>query len=291
MSELHHSTPEPENRTLTLTIDNRLVQVAAGATVLEGAQILHIPIPTLCYHEAVRDRAGAHGACRICMVEMSINKRGKNYNWLDAACVYPAEEGLVVQTQTPRVRRYRKMLIELLLAKAPDADILHTFAKEYGADKTRFPLRPNSQPACILCGLCTLVCNEVVKNHAIGLAYRGIDKQIVSPFDISHEACLNCQACAYVCPTGAIKSIASSQGLKPEAWVNDKEAVKCVQCQRPFVPMRYYQKLKDLLKERNLQIKEEILALCPDCRRRELRSAELLSLSLKKRGGKISCLK
>ncbi|MFY9496528.1 MAG: 2Fe-2S iron-sulfur cluster-binding protein, partial [Halanaerobiales bacterium] len=95
---------------ITLTIDGQTVQVEAGTTVLEAARELGIKIPTLCYHPEL----SLHGSCRICVVENLDNGR------LLASCVAPVADGMNISTRSPRVRKARKMNLELLLANHPD---------------------------------------------------------------------------------------------------------------------------------------------------------------------------
>ena len=110
-----------------LTIDNKEIEVADGTTILEAAEKLSIYIPTLCHHEALMP----YGGCRLCVVEVS--KNGKTD--LTTSCTYKAEEGLCVKTDTERVQKVRRLVLELLLAEAPDAQEIKDLASEMGVNR------------------------------------------------------------------------------------------------------------------------------------------------------------
>jgi bidirectional [NiFe] hydrogenase diaphorase subunit len=180
---------------ITLQIDGREVKAKQGMTILEAAQSAGIFIPTLCHHEKLEP----YGACRICTVE--IETRGRTN--LVAACLYPVEQNLVVRTRSKRVDKVRKMLLELMLAHAPDAVGLRDLAKEYGADKARFEKEPSF---CILCGLCVRYCAEVKKKNAIGFVDRGTRREISFIPEIASKECENCKECFPLCPTEALQA-------------------------------------------------------------------------------------
>ena len=167
----------------------------AGTTVLEAARTAGIDIPALCAHDALEP----YGACRLCIVE--IREKGKKRPRVVASCFYPVKDGLEVETDTPRIRKLRKVLLELLLARSPGAPYVRELAAKHGVTKTRFSKLNDD---CILCGLCVRVCSEIVGANAIGFSQRGIGRKVESPFGIDHSRCIACGACAYVCPTDAI---------------------------------------------------------------------------------------
>jgi bidirectional [NiFe] hydrogenase diaphorase subunit len=180
---------------ITLQIDGREVKAKEGMTILEAAQGAGIFIPTLCHHEKLEP----YGACRICTVE--IETRGRTN--LVAACLYPVEQNLVVKTRSKRVDKVRKMLLELMLAHAPDAGELQDLAKEYGADKARFE---KESSFCILCGLCVRYCAEVKKKNAIGFIDRGVRREVMFIPEIASKECWNCKECFPLCPTEALQA-------------------------------------------------------------------------------------
>ncbi len=177
-----------------LTIDEQQVQAPAGYTLLQTARESGIAIPTLCYHEALLP----YGACRLCRVEL-VSARGSR---LVASCAYPAEEGLVVRTQSERVLEARRAVVELLLSTSAQVPAVRAIAEKLGVRAPYLALEAND---CILCGLCVRACREIVGVGAIALIQRGIEKRVGTPFQISSADCIECGTCALVCPTGAMR--------------------------------------------------------------------------------------
>jgi heterodisulfide reductase subunit A len=177
----------------TLEIDGKEVEAKEGTTVLQAAKSAGIEIPTLCYHEAL----SPYGACGLCIVEIANAGRTR----LVTSCLYPVEQGLVVNTHTPQVVKARKMIIELMLARCPSAPKIQDLAQEYDVEGPRFEVE---EELCILCGLCTRMCEEVVGLSAINFHKRGFEREVTTPFAELSEVCSSCGACAKVCPTGAI---------------------------------------------------------------------------------------
>jgi len=175
---------------VTLAIDGQRVEAEKGQTVLEAAKAKGIGIPTLCHHPTVE----AYGACRLCMVEVKARGRGR----LVTSCNYEVSEGLEVETDSQRVRRSRRMTVELLLSRCPEVDALKRLAKAYGIQATRFPKEKDD---CILCGLCVRVCKERMGVGAADFTGRGADMKVNTPYDRKSEVCITCGACAFVCPT------------------------------------------------------------------------------------------
>ncbi|MCK4362300.1 MAG: (2Fe-2S)-binding protein [Dehalococcoidia bacterium] len=179
---------------VTLTINDREVRVKEGMTILEAARDAGIHIPTLCYHE----KLAPYGACRLCTVEISLNGRTR----LVTACIYPVENGLVVKTDSQRVIRIRKMLLELMLASSP-AKTIQDLAQQHGVAKPRFEAEKTN---CILCGLCVRYCNEIKKANAIGFVGRGTERRVVFYPEIASTVCASCRECFSLCPTGKLPS-------------------------------------------------------------------------------------
>ena len=180
---------------ILLQIDGIEVKAGEGMTVLEAAQSVGIVIPTLCHHEKLEP----YGGCRICTVE--VETRGRTN--LVASCLYPVEENLVVRTRSEKVDKTRKMILELMLAHAPDAPVLQDLAQEYGADKDRFEKEPSF---CILCGLCVRYCAEVKKKNAIGFVDRGPSREINFIPEIASKECWDCKECFPLCPTSYLQA-------------------------------------------------------------------------------------
>jgi heterodisulfide reductase subunit A len=178
---------------ITLTIDNEKVEVEEGSTVLQAAEKLGIKIPTLCHHRSLEP----YGACRVCLVELT----GPGGPVIQASCVYPAQEGLVVKTDTERVLKNRRIMLELLLARCPDSERIKEMAREMGIEESRFPKKNED---CILCGLCTRVCEERMGVGAVSFVNRGSERKVAVPYDKHSPICMTCGACKVVCPTEAV---------------------------------------------------------------------------------------
>lgn len=227
--------------TVTLTIDGIKVTVPAEYTILEAAREANINIPTLCYLKDVQQI----GACRLCLVEI-VGARS-----LQAACVSPVGEGMVVYTNTEKIRKYRKTILELLLSnhnrectscvRSGNCE-LQALCREYGVDDypydgaktvTKYDdlspsiVRDNSK--CISCRRCIAVCNNVQKIGAIGVSLRGIDTTVGAVFDrsIVDTPCVNCGQCILACPVGALHEKESINDVW--AAINDPEKYVVVQ--------------------------------------------------------------
>ena len=226
---------------VTLKIDGILVQVPKGTTLLQAAQKNGIWIPTLCHHESLTPTGG----CRLCVVEINTG----NVSQVVSSCVYKAEEGLVVQTGTEKIRDIRATIVELLLAEAPEAKVLQDLARDLGVKPVkRFAPRDE---LCIACGRCARACSELVGVSAISLANRGYEKLAVSPFYERAEVCIGCGTCAEICPTGAINLIDIEEGETAVAhdgtklqgpariiqnWKVDLKLKTCKGCGETFAP-------------------------------------------------------
>lgn len=174
---------------IKLTINGLDVQVEKGMTILEAAQFLGFPIPTLCFMEGL----SPYGACRLCVVEIGEEPRSR----LVTSCTYPVEEGLIVRTASSRVVKARKMILELLLASCPQSKVIQDLASAHEVRRQRFK---QEHEDCILCGLCVRMCQEQMMAKAIGFRGRGDKRSIGTPFDIKSEICRQCGGCIYVCP-------------------------------------------------------------------------------------------
>lgn len=212
---------------ISLTIDGRRLQVEEGKTILEAAREAGIDIPTLCYHKSL----SPYGACRVCLVEIMEGGRPG----IQASCLYPVREGLVVRTDTERVSKGRRMMVELLLARCPDSERIKELAEELGVKETR--IRREKKEDCILCGLCVRMCRERMGASIIGFAKRGTEREVVPPFDRNSPLCMGCGACEFICPTGAIKAADNFEGeIKPLAAEFDMGLVT-----RPVINLLYPQ--------------------------------------------------
>ena len=174
---------------INLKINGIDVSVDRGTTLLEAAQFLGLPIPTLCHMEGL----SPYGACRLCVVEVGDAPNSR----LVTSCTYPAEEGLKVRTASARVLRARKMIVELLLASCPQSKTIQDIAAALDVRQQRF--RQENED-CILCGRCVRMCAEQMVAGAIGFTGRGQERSIGTPFDSTSEVCRLCGGCMYVCP-------------------------------------------------------------------------------------------
>ena len=228
--------------TVTLTIDGVQVTVPANYTILEAAAAAGINIPTLCYLKDINQI----GACRLCLVEI------EGARALQAACVSQVGEGMVVRTNTEKLRANRKLNLELLLSnhnrecttcvRSKNCE-LQALCHEYGVDTVRFEalekktyekdtlspsvVRDNSK--CINCRRCIAACNDVQKIGAIGPSLRGDKLTIGSIFGKSlvETPCINCGQCIAACPVGALTE--KSEIANVFAALNDPEKFVVVQ--------------------------------------------------------------
>ncbi len=242
---------------VTLTIDGQEVQVEEGAMILEAAKESNIYIPALCSHEGVTP----FGACRLCLVEIVTDGRAR----LVASCLYPVEEGLIVKTDSERVINNRKMIMELLLARCSDSEVIQDLAKQLGVEETTFKLEVDNRK-CVLCSLCARVCEEIVGVSAISLVNRGVDRQLATPFYESSDVCIGCGSCVYVCPTDAIKmeDIGDTRIISMPNPKMDKMEFKLKRCKTCG---RYWATEKELEYIAKLSNQSpEIFDNCLDCR-------------------------
>ncbi|MFZ1288628.1 MAG: NADH-dependent [FeFe] hydrogenase, group A6 [Melioribacteraceae bacterium] len=224
-----------------LTINNLNVKAEEGMTILDAAKSVGIKIPTLCHLSNMMPT----GACRMCVVEVS-GTRG-----LVPSCAYPVSNGIVVDTNSPRVRKARKTIVELLIENHPQDCLvcvrnknceLQNFSEQYSIREHRFSgeskchaidissASMERDPAkCILCGRCVRICNEVQKIGAIDFTNRGFKSNVTTPYNkgLNVSDCILCGQCILVCPTAALREKSSLKEVTNA--LNNKAKIPIVQ--------------------------------------------------------------
>jgi NADH dehydrogenase/NADH:ubiquinone oxidoreductase subunit G len=174
---------------VNVTIDGAKIRAIKGTSVLDTAIDYGICIPHLCHVPFLSDI----GACRLCIVEHVVNGRSK----VTASCTLNVEEGMVIWTNTEKIRKLRHNLAELLVAQAPNSRAIQDIAVRCGVKEVRYPFRNED---CILCGRCVRVCEEIWQARAKGFVGRGKNRHIEYPFGIRPDFCKQCGACIQICP-------------------------------------------------------------------------------------------
>jgi len=244
-------------RSIEVVIDGTPVTVEAGSTVLAAVRLAGVDIPTLCQHDAL----APYGACRLCVVEVTRGGRTR----VVTACEFPAAAGDVVESGTRRVLRVRRVSLELLAARSPEAEAVRALAREHGIDEPRFPGRdgPPLSRRCILCGLCVRVCDEVIGRSAIGHARRGSSREVSAPFGGPADDCIGCGACSAVCPTHAFTIEDTADERVVRGIDTALPLARCGTCGEAFAT----EKQIEILRQR-ADLPDWVADTCPACRRK-----------------------
>ena len=228
---------------ISITIDGKTTEVPEGTTVLRAAEQAGITIPTLCDHPALPP----YGGCRLCVVEV------QGFRTPIASCTLPASQGMVVNTDTEKLRSIRKFVLTMLFSErnhfcpfcqktGGDCELQNA---AYGEDMTHWPISPNWTPfpvdashpffifdhnRCILCRRCVRACASMTGNFTLDLENRGTNTMIVADYGLpmAESTCIRCGSCVQVCPTGAlIDRYSAYQGLEKDA---DELETLCLGC-------------------------------------------------------------
>jgi len=240
---------EPEAKTnetvVTITVDGSPVTVPAGGTILDACNAAGVSTPTLCYGPTLTPV----NACRLCVVEVEGSRT------LVPSCSRPAEEAMVVQTDSERVQHSRKMLLEFLdtgvdLSQTSElgSDSLEFWAAKYGADSARYGDQPQriqediriqdnlyirDYDKCVLCYKCVEACGEDAQHtFAIAVSGRGFGARISTEFDVSlpDSACVYCGNCVAVCPTNALQFKTEFDLRSDNNWREEEQTVTRTVC-------------------------------------------------------------
>lgn len=225
---------------VTLTINEKTIEVMEGTTVLRAAEQAGITIPTLCDHPDLTP----YGGCRLCVVEV------QGYRGPTASCTLPVSEGMVIQTESPSLTKSRQTILELILSNYYDSGYndlrddlpLFHWARQYGLvpeehmmKGPRYAIDSDPNPfiwvdlnKCILCTRCIRACAEIQGRFVWNLAERGFDTRIVAgaDTDMLDARCESCGACAAYCPTGALSHKMSINVGQPDK----KVTTTCTYC-------------------------------------------------------------
>jgi predicted molibdopterin-dependent oxidoreductase YjgC len=227
--------PQAPKAQVEITIDGTAVRIPEGSTILDACKTLGVETPTLCFLQSLTPV----NACRVCVVELEGSRV------LVPACARRVEPGMVIRTDSERVRHSRKMVLEFLassvdLSTAPDAQ---RFCEQYGADPGRYaessgaaatveqPVKIDNQlyvrdySKCILCYKCVEACGVDAQNtFAIAVAGRGFEAHISTEYDVPlpGSACVYCGNCIGVCPTGALM-FSSEHELRARGQWNESD--------------------------------------------------------------------
>jgi len=234
---------------ITIKIDGRKVKTKEGTTVLQAAQELRIEIPTLCSYKDL----SPFGACRLCVVEVKANGKWQ----LATSCDAPVKEGMEVRTKTDRVKEGRRLAAELLYYRYPTTGAVRDIARKLGVDVAEGKAEDHD---CILCGLCTRTCHEVVGVDALTFMDRGPGRKIDQPkIEYIADACIGCGSCAFVCPTGFVKM--EEKGNQRTIWDKNFKMESCGVCGRYFAPVDQLQWIS-----KKTGVPYEKLKTCTSCR-------------------------
>jgi bidirectional [NiFe] hydrogenase diaphorase subunit len=174
---------------VSLKIDGVPVKASKGTSVLDAAIEHGICIPHLCHVQCLSEI----GACRLCIVEHVKDGRSK----VTTSCTLHVQEGMVIESNSEKIKRLRRNIAEMLVAQAPNSRAIQDIAVRCGVKDVRYPFRNND---CVLCGRCVRVCSEIWNAKAKGFVGRGKDRHVDFPMGIRPDFCKQCGTCISLCP-------------------------------------------------------------------------------------------
>ncbi len=232
-----------------IKINGRKVRAKEGSTVLQNMQDLKIDVPTLCFHKDLIP----FGACRLCTVEVKANGKWQ----MATSCNTAVAAGMEVQTDSAKVKESRKLAAELLYYRYPGTKAVSDVAAKLGVDVSPAAAEKHD---CILCGLCTRTCHEVVGVDALTFQDRGLGREVDEPaIQYLADNCIGCGSCAFICPTGFVTM--EDKGKKRKIWGREFTMAACSVCGRYFAPL---DQLKWISKTTKVPLKK--LKTCTSCR-------------------------
>jgi NADH dehydrogenase/NADH:ubiquinone oxidoreductase subunit G len=239
-----------------LIIDGSPVSAPDGSSLLTAARRAGRDVPGLCHHDAVP----ANASCRLCLVE--IRRPGRDWAQLTTSCDYPVSAGLTVVTDSPRIRELRRMNLQLLLRRAPEAPVLVELAGQYGAGERLFaPVEGAPLPDCILCELCVRGCTAAGYD-ALAVSGRGSGKYVGPAYGhAAAEDCVGCGTCWELCPTDCIEMVDTA--TIRTIWGRTFDLLTCTRCGKPITTQEHRETI-----EPGIGVKEGEGDLCDACKRR-----------------------
>jgi len=231
---------------MRIQIDGMEIQVQPEDTILQAARREGIFIPSLCYSDPTEP---TH-SCRLCMVEV---KEGGGYRMV-ASCAYKVKDDMKVVTETERLIKMRRTLLQLLYAQAPENPTILSLMDRYGV--VREDAYVNKEGQCILCGLCVQACKKLGAS-AISTVSRGTSKKVSTPYDIQAKNCIGCASCAGFCPTHCITVEDNEEGRT--IWKKTFKWARCEICGATVGTEEHYHAATG-----------SKTVICPDCRKKSI---------------------
>jgi len=234
---------------ITITIDGKAYEAEEGQTTLEVARANQIPIPTLCYHPALKPS----GSCKLCAVEVT-GRSGRQIAML--SCILKVKDGLEIKTTGPIVEAARTKAFKKLLQLAPQSERLRKMSEAHGVDLGPPP------DGCLRCRLCVRVCKEIVSAGALKMKkIEGLPFVVPEP-----DRCIGCGTCANICPTGAIR-VEDKENVRSvmirDELIGKHPLERCEGCGRWFATTRFMDYIHRRT-EPHPHVKETH-AYCPTC--------------------------